>query len=103
MDLTVRRSDDNGMTWPHSLLLAKGDGDGLGYSCLAAGKPLITSDGVESGAILFEAPGGTIAFTTFPVVLPPTPPPPPPPTRIPATAAVWAGRHSELFRTLLAQ
>jgi len=94
IDLTVRRSDDGGHTWPHSLLLAPGNNDGLGYSCLAAGAPLITAEGVESGAILFEAPGGTVAFTTFPVVLPPTPPPPPPPTLIPATAATWVGRHT---------
>ena len=94
VDLTVRRSDDGGNTWPHSLLLAPGNDDGLGYSCLAAGAPLITAEGIESGAILFEAPGGTIAFTTFPVVLPPTPPPPPPPTLIPATSAIWVGRHT---------
>lgn len=92
VDLTVRRSDDSGSTWPHSLLLDPSPT--LGYSCLAAGAPIVDTDGTESGAILFEAPGGTVAFTLFPTVLPPTPPPPPPPAVIRATAAVWTGRFA---------
>jgi sialidase-1 len=92
VDLTVRRSDDGGRSWPHSLLIEPSAT--LGYSCLAAGAPIAGADGAELGAILFEAPGGTIAFTLFPTVLPPTPPPPPPPAVIPATAAKWTGRFS---------
>ena len=92
VDLTVRRSDDSGSTWPHSLLIEPLSTDG--YSCLAAGAPIVDADGTESGAIIFEAPNGTIAFTLFPAVLPPTPPPPPPPAVIRATAAAWTGRFA---------
>ena len=96
VDLTVRRSDDGGGSWPRSLVLAPGDADGLGYSCLAAGAPISEADGSESGAILFEAPAGTVAFARFPVALPPAPPPPPPPvvTLLKAADAAWVGRYA---------
>ena len=95
IDLTVRRSDDGGATWPRSLLLVPGQLDG-GYSCMAPGAPLVGSDGIAKGGILYEGLGG-IFFSDFPIDLPPAPPPPPPPpppTFIPAAhpTVQWAGR-----------
>ena len=60
--LTVQRSDDDGATWDHALLIQPGPS--AGYSCLVKGevKP-------GAGGILFEGPvAGELLFALFPTV-----------------------------------
>ena len=96
VDLTVRRSDDGGGSWPRAQLLAAEPGDG--YSCMFNGAPIVGAGGAEFGGILFETPNNTISFGLFNADVPPAPPPPPPPrpaTLIPAAhpSVAWVGRH----------
>jgi hypothetical protein len=95
VDLTVRRSDDGGGSWPRAQLLAADPGDG--YSSMFNGAPVVGAGGAEFGGILFETPNDTISFGLFSADVPPAPPPPPPPPPanfIPAAhpSVAWEGR-----------
>ena len=73
VQLTIRRSDDSGATWPKSL---NGSGSLVldhgpsGYSCLVPAP--LTKGGHRDGAcggVLYEAAGGVIRFVHFPLDL----------------------------------
>eukprot|EP01116_Phalansterium_solitarium_P010341 TRINITY_DN2502_c0_g1_i4.p1 TRINITY_DN2502_c0_g1~~TRINITY_DN2502_c0_g1_i4.p1 ORF type:complete len:371 (+),score=108.22 TRINITY_DN2502_c0_g1_i4:1924-3036(+) len=61
-NLTVRRSDDDGRTWPASLLVSPGKLWG-GYSCMASGDPISAG----FGGILYERYNDTVAVISFSV------------------------------------
>ena len=62
--ITIRRSQDNAVTWESSLLVHAGKT--FGYSCLVKG-PLIMRGGGQSGGILFESANESVAFAEFPL------------------------------------
>ena len=60
--ITIRRSQDNAVTWESSLLVH--GGKTFGYSCLVKGA-LLKRGGGQSGGILFESAKETVAFAEF--------------------------------------
>lgn len=65
--ITIRKSVDNGKSWPNELLVL--NEDSAGYSCLTKINELNNNGDVidHTGGILFEGPGSTIKFAKFPL------------------------------------
>jgi len=66
--ITIKKSTDNTLTWPKSLLVETEAS--AGYSCLVTGA-ITEADGSASddGGLLYESTGATIKFVRFPLSL----------------------------------
>ncbi len=62
-NLTIRKSNDNAVTWDSTTWLIEEEST-FGYSCLVAGE---LSHVPDHGGVLYEAVGSTIKFQAFPL------------------------------------